>query len=147
MTKVSEFATCWELALSGCLIDHEASLRTLRIAHFRREECLHDEDELVAPHSKKFHRVSLIDRVPQPHFSTLEKTKNDHNPILNSLLRRVYQVALIDHLQKQIPKDLDFRTISSQGFEVEDNTTDGILAVRFIIGLDFAVTRSSPDSC
>ena len=46
------------------LIDHEASLRTLRIARFRREECLHDEDELVAPHSKKFYQVSLINRVP-----------------------------------------------------------------------------------
>ena len=31
--------------------------------------------------------------------------------------------------------------------EVEDDTTDGILALRFIIGLDFAVTRSSPESC
>ena len=31
--------------------------------------------------------------------------------------------------------------------EVEDDTIEGILAVKFIIGLDFAVTRSSPDSC
>ena len=31
--------------------------------------------------------------------------------------------------------------------EVEDDTTDDILAVKFIRGLDFAVTRSSPDSC
>ena len=31
--------------------------------------------------------------------------------------------------------------------EVEDDTNDGVLAVRFIIGLDFAVTRSSPESC
>ena len=38
--------------------------------------------------------------------------------------------------------------ISSPGLdEVEDDTTDGILAVRLIIGLDFDVTRSSPDSC
>ena len=35
------------------LIDHDASLRTLRIAHLRRDECLHDEDELVVPYSKK----------------------------------------------------------------------------------------------
>ena len=35
-----------------------------------------------------------------------------------------------------------------KGFdEVEDDTTEGILAVKFIIGLDLAVTRSSPDSC
>ena len=31
--------------------------------------------------------------------------------------------------------------------EVEDDTTEGILAVKFITGLDFAVTRSSPDPC
>ena len=28
-----------------------------------------------------------------------------------------------------------------------DDTTDGVLAIRFIIGFDFAVTRSSPESC
>ena len=31
--------------------------------------------------------------------------------------------------------------------EFEDDTTDGVLATRFIIGFDFDVTRSSPDSC
>ena len=31
--------------------------------------------------------------------------------------------------------------------EVEDDTCDGILALRLIIGRDFAVTRSSPESC
>ena len=31
--------------------------------------------------------------------------------------------------------------------EVEDGTCDGVLAIRFIIGLDFAVTRSPPESC
>ena len=31
--------------------------------------------------------------------------------------------------------------------EVEDDTCDGALAIRFIIGRDFAVTRSSPESC
>ena len=30
---------------------------------------------------------------------------------------------------------------------VEDDTKDGVLAIRFIKGLDFAVTRSSPESC
>ena len=40
------------------------TLRTLRIAHFRPQEHLHDEDELVAPHPKKFHQVSSIDRAP-----------------------------------------------------------------------------------
>ena len=45
-------------------IHHELSLRTLRFVHFRREEVLHDEGEFVAPHSKKFYLVSLIDRAP-----------------------------------------------------------------------------------
>ena len=44
--------------------------------------------------------------------------------------------------------DLDSRNVSSPGLtEVEDDTNDGVLAIRFIIGRDFAVTRSSPDSC
>ena len=43
--------------------------------------------------------------------------------------------------------DLDFRNVFSGLSEVEDDTTDGILAVKFIIGLDFASTRSCPDSC
>ena len=40
MRKFSDSASFWELALSGCPDDHEASLRSLRIAHLRREECL-----------------------------------------------------------------------------------------------------------
>ena len=44
--------------------------------------------------------------------------------------------------------DLDFHNFSSPVLlEVEDDTNDGVLAIRFIIGLDFAVTRSSPESC
>ena len=44
--------------------------------------------------------------------------------------------------------DLDFRNISSLGLtEVEDDTNDGVLAIRFNKGFDFAVTRSSPESC
>ena len=31
--------------------------------------------------------------------------------------------------------------------EVEDDTCVGALAIRLIIGRDFAVTRSSPESC
>ena len=54
--------------------------------------------ELVASYPKKFSQVSLIDRAPQRHFSTLEKTKIDHNPLLNNLLVRVCQVSLIDRL-------------------------------------------------
>ena len=49
MTKVSEFASS-----QVSPIHHELSLRTLRIAHFRREEVLHYEGELIASHPKKF---------------------------------------------------------------------------------------------
>ena len=106
------------------------------------------EGQLVASHPKKFSQVSLIDRAPQLHFSTLEKTKIDHNPFLNNLVVTVSQVSLIDRLPQQISQDLDIHARSSPGFgEVEDDTTDGILAVKFIIGFDFAVTRSSPASC
>ena len=37
--------------------------------------------QLFALFPKKFSQVSLIDRAPQLHFSTLEKTKIDHNPL------------------------------------------------------------------
>ena len=50
-------------------------------------------------------------------------------------------------LQQLISMDLDFRNISSPLTEVEDDTNDGVQAIRFIIDLDFAVTRSSPESC
>ena len=81
-------------------------------------------------------------------FPLFEKTKHGHNPILNNLLKRVYQVALICRLQQRTSKDLVFRNISSQGsMKVEGDTTDGVLAIRFITGFDFAVTRSSPESC
>ena len=58
----------------------------------------------------------------------------------------LYQLALIYLLQQLISMDLHVRNISSRGLtEVEDDTNDGVLAIRFIIGLDFAVTRSSPE--
>ena len=69
-----------------------SSLRTLRNAHFRREEVLHDEGQLFAIYPKKFSQVSLIDRAPQLHFATLEKTKIDHNPLLNNLVVTVSQM-------------------------------------------------------
>ena len=42
--------------------------------------------------------------------------------------------------------DFDFRNFTGLT-EVEDDTSDGVLATRFIIGRDFAVTRSPPESC
>ena len=75
------------------------ALRTLRIARFRREELLRDEDELVVSFSKKLYQVAM----------------HGHNPILNNLLKRIYQVALICLLQQRTSKDLVFRNISSPG--------------------------------
>ena len=91
---------------------------------------------------RSFSQISLIDRAPQLHFSTLEKTKIDHNPLLKNLVVTVSQVSPIDRHLQQIFQDLD---ILREFDEVEDDTTEGILAVKFIIGLDLAVTHSSPD--
>ena len=58
------------------------------------------------------------------------------------------QVAPISPLEQLNSMDLDSRNISFTGLtEVEDDTSDGVLPPRFIIGRDFAVTRSSPESC
>ena len=56
---------------------------------------------------------------------------------------------LIAPLSQQLySRDFDFHNFSSPGLtEVEDDTFDGTLAITLIIGRDFAVTRSSPESC
>ena len=55
------------------------------------------------------------------------------------------RVSLVFPLsQHSYSRDLDFHNFSSPGLaEVEDDTFDGTLQLRLIIGLDFAVTRSS----
>ena len=64
----------------------ESALRTLQNAHSCREEVPHDEGQLFAMYPKNLPQVSPIDRARQLHFSTLEKTKIDHNPLLNNLV-------------------------------------------------------------
>ena len=59
----------------------------------------------------------------------------------------VSQVSPIDRHLQQFSQDLDIHVKSSPGLKLKKDTTEGILAVKFIIGLDLAVTRSSPDSC
>ena len=76
---------------------------------------LHDGVQLVCKISKKFSQVSLIDRAPQLHFSTLEKTTIDQNPLLNNLVVTVSQVFPIDRHLQQIFQDLDIHTRSSPG--------------------------------
>ena len=96
-------------------IHRESSLRTIRTVHFRREEVLHDEGQLVASKPKKFSQVCPLDRAPQLHFSTLEKTKIDDNPLLNNLVMTVSQVSPICRHLQQIFQDLDIHTRSSPG--------------------------------
>ena len=97
---------------------------------------------------KNFPQVSPIDRVLQLHCSTLEKTKIDHNPFANNLILTFPQVAPFDR-QEHIFQD---SVISIRGpplglMKLKKTQNEGVLAVKFIIGRDLAVTRSSPDSC
>ena len=72
----------------------------------------------------------------------------DHNPLLNNLVVTVSQVSLFYPHWQQIFQDIDIHTRSSPGFdEAEEDTTDSVLEVKFIMGRDLAVTRSSPDPC
>ena len=52
---------------------------------------------------------------PQLHLSTLEKTKIDHNPLLNNQVVTSSQVSPIDRHLQQIFQDLDIHTRSSPG--------------------------------
>ena len=115
MTKISESASSWCSVSQVSPIHRESSLRTLRNAHFRREEVPHDEGQLFAIFPKKLSQVSLIDRAPQLHFSTLEKTKIDHNPLFNHLVVTSSQVSPIYRHLQQIFQDLDIHTRSSPG--------------------------------
>ena len=96
--------------------------------------------------------------------STLEKTKLCHHPILSSLLSTSFQrigggalardlchgqqrVSPFYHIpQLSHSRDSDFHYFSSRLCHAEDDRVEGAFAIRFIIGLDFAVTLSSPDS-
>ena len=66
---------------------------------------------------------------------------------MRSFGRCRYRVSPIIPLSQQLYcKDFDFHSFSSPGLtEVEDDTSDGVLAIRLIIGRDFAVTRSAPE--
>ena len=108
---------------------------SLRIVHINREECLHDEDDLDVPYPKK-----KLSRFPDRSCvvnSLFHLQKKSHNPILNDLLKRVYQKVMLDHLQQKHLQGSCFRNIFSSMMS----------AIRFIITFDFAVTRSSPESC
>ena len=63
----------------------------------------------------------------------------DHNPV-NSLILTFRRVSPL-YRQEQVVQDLDIHMRTSPGLG------KAVLAVKFIIGRDFAVTRPSPDSC
>ena len=111
-----------------------------------REDVLHEKDQLFPVNPKNFAQVSLIDRVLHFHFSTLEKTKMNHIPESNLILtfRRVSPRCR----QEPVVQVHDVPYEVLPGFvEAEEDTIEGVLAVKFIIGRDFAVTRPSPESC
>ena len=61
----------------------------------------------------------------------------------NNLILALQQVSL-RYRQEQVVQVHDVHTKSPPGFvEAEDDTIEGVLAVKFIIGRDFAVTRPS----
>ena len=103
--------------------------------------------------------------------STLEKTKLCYHPTLSSVLRKSFQWIVHDHsparflgrcpqgvaplyplslslAQLSHSRDLDFHSFSSPG-SLTSRMADSRehLAIRLIIGRDFAVTRSSPEFC
>ena len=91
----------------------EMFLRSLRIGRFRQEEFPREQVELSSPFSKNFYQVALVDRALHFHFSTLEETKMDHNPV-NSLILTFPQVAPF-YRQEHIFQDLDIHTRSFPG--------------------------------
>ena len=110
-------------------------------------------------------RVSPFHHPSIHQLSTLEKTKLSHRPILSSLLSACFErigggggardlwhgqqrVSPFCHIsQLAYLEDFDFHNFSSPGFlNAEDDRVEGALAIEIIIGLDFAVTLSSPDS-
>ena len=65
----------------------------------------------------------------------------------NNLILTFQRVSPL-YRQEQVVQDLDIHTRSSPGLmKAEEDTAEGVLAVKFIMGRDLAVTRSSPDSC
>ena len=125
MMKFWEFATSWELTLSGCpdlsrsgspyLTD--CAVPSRRGSPLWRQTCCNTLQKALSgcPDRSCVVPVALIDRASYPQLSTLEKTKHGHNPILNNPLKKNYQVSLIYLLQQRTSKDLVFRNISSPG--------------------------------
>ena len=122
--------------------------------------------ELVCPCPKCKQRVSPFYHPSIHQLSTLEKTKLCHHPNLSSVLITSFQqiacggalardwchgrqrLSPFYHIsQLSHSRDSDFHSFSSSKLsDAKDDRIEGALAIRLIISLDFAVTRSSPDS-
>ena len=97
---------------------------------------------------KKYPQVSPIDRALQLHFSTLEKTKIDHNPLVNkSDLDVSTGFPVLSSIRTDFPRSCYPYEVLPGFDEAEEDTNESVLAVTFMMGRDLAVTRPSPDSC
>ena len=115
---------------------------------------------------KRQQRVSPFYDPSIHQLSTLEKTKLCHRPILGSVLSTSFQrIACggalardLCHGQQRVSpfhyisqlshsRDSDFHNFFTGLSDAEADKVEGALAIKLIIGLDFAVTLSSPQSC
>ena len=93
------------------------------------------------------HRVSPIVGTSQYQVSTLEKTKHGHLPTMNNLLRKNFYRIVTNNSSPE-------RSFGRCLFYFYNFSSPGLLESRIIrstvplhiIDLDFAVTRSSPES-
>ena len=100
----------------------------LQNAYSCREEVPHTmRVNFFAMCPKKFPQISPIDRALQLHFSTLEKTMIDHNPLLNFLVVAVFQVSPIYRHLEHIFQDLDISTRSSPGLMRRSNSSKVVI--------------------
>ena len=121
--------------------------RSIVNAHSCREEVPLDEGQLFARNPKRYPQVSPIDRALQLHFSPLEKTKIDHNPLLYNLVLTIPQVSPFYRHLEQIFQDLDIHTRSFPGLMRLKKTRTKTFLRSNSSWVDLAVTRPSPDSC
>ena len=70
---------------------------------------------ILSANPKNFYQVALVDRALQLHFSTLEKTRMDHNPV-NSLILTFRRVSPL-YRQEQVVQVHDVHTRSSPGLQ------------------------------
>ena len=151
------------------LVCHEALPHSQRIARFHHERFPRERNqvEFLVSLSKKFHRVAPIARTSQYQFPLLRRPSTVVIPLWVACWREAFHELLLIivigsfhsvyaengspwsllFFSNCTPRILISITSLHRVNEVEDDTTDGILALRFIIGFDFAVTRSSPDPC